>query len=243
MKVGMNIRNSADMRFMWLFFACIFLHSAAASQVKVTIKTQDSLAFIAFFQEEKINNRPVSSITVTGLKAGKNVVRLSIGPLQKEEVEQVFTWKDRTELVYEIREVKGVKRIVPVSESPYLPPLGASADTLTPPLEDATPIAMGCLEPLSTLVFEDWKERIQSQPFEARKLDVMLGMLSVSCVKVSQLAWMLQILEMEENKLRLLEQGRGHVFDLSNAPSLASQFYLAKYRERAAAMLGNWLSD
>jgi hypothetical protein len=242
MKTGMKIRNGKSVKYPMFLLVCFFMQAATA-QVKVTVRAQDSLAFIAYFQEEKINNRPVSAVTMAGLKAGKNVVRLSFGTLQTEEVEQIFTWKDRTELVYEIREVKGVKRIVPVSESPYSPPLAATADTLIAPLEDAVPIATGCLEPLSTLVFEEWKERIQSQPFEARKLDVMSGMLSVSCVKVNQLAWMLQILEMEENKLRLLEQARSHVFDLNNTPLLVSQFYLAKYRERAAAELESWTSD
>jgi hypothetical protein len=95
----------------------------------------------------------------------------------------------------------------------------------------------GCTVPCSVPEFDMLKNELLNTFFEIKKLEKMKSFALTTCLRVDQLRFMLTQLEVEDNRLRLLEQAMNSVYDTSRLPLVLDDFFLEKNKERARAII------
>jgi hypothetical protein len=213
------------------FFVLLPAQSLLA-QVKLTVFAADSLPFVLYVQNEQINLKPVTEITLTALPAGKTSIKALV--LGTASAEQVVNLKPQTQVSYEVKLVKTAWKIVPVSEAAWIPviekTMSDSAFVATPVAETSTNAR--CTEAWNTDAMNLLKTKIADQHFEAKKLELMKREIGGNCIKVDQLLYLLSLLEIEDNKLSLAESLIPQAFDPQRLNLLESAFFLDKNKVR-----------
>lgn len=96
---------------------------------------------------------------------------------------------------------------------------------------------LGCKSALSDLVFRQLIISIEKQDFENQRLVSVQDNISKGCVSVSQLSRLLDFIEFDDTKLRLISQAKGHIMDLDNLPQLEMKFSFNQSKLRLNQLL------
>lgn len=232
------------MRIVLLALSLLFSSLSSTSQVKVTIFGADSLPFLFAIDQNAINQVACTEITVPFQTIGKHILQATLpGNIV---LQQNITWKSPGTYVYEIKEVKGALKIALNSESlltavsspsPLPAPVPVVLDSLPTPAPPVYSGVIGCPEPLSDTVFDELIKTSHAQSFESRRTTWWITQLSSQCLKVDQLNAVLSDVELEENRLQLLENLVGNIYDRDHLTNLIPLFLLEKNKFKAQAMI------
>jgi len=221
----------------------VFMTNPMDAQVKLTVEAADTLAFRMKVDGQLITLSPVTSVSVPSLQAGKREVELSFS--NGTQFTQVLSLKDKVNYTYGFRETKGSFRLQILSEVNWTPTIATglrNAITDNGDDEGEEEVVLiepgGCPDPVSENEFKALKKEMASTTFDAKRLEKMRGYVMTGCVRVDQLRYMLAQLEMEDHKLRLLQDAMGHVYDPSRLPAVLEEFFLEKNRDRAVNIIG-----
>ena len=222
-------------------FALIPAYSAAQS--RLTLSASDSLAFICSLDGKTVNSAALSSLTIPGIAPGKHQVKITF--YNGSFHEQSLTLKDKMHYSYLFTENKGVWKFVISSEVSYQPAaLTGLAITTDSTVVVETPVEVydgttGCTAPCSAPEFDVLKRELENTFFEIKKLEKMKAFALTTCLRVDQLRYMLVQLEVEDNRLRLLELAVNSIYDTSRLPIVLDDFFLEKNKERARTIIAS----
>lgn len=217
-----------------LAFFVILPAQSLLAQVKLTVFAADSLPFVLYVQNEQINLKPVTEITLTALPAGKTSIKALVQGTSSASAEQVVSLKPQTQVSYEVKLVKTAWKIVPVSEAAWIPvaeKMATDSAMVAPPVVETSSNSR-CTEAISAEAMNALKSKIADQHFEAKKLELMKREIGGNCIKVDQLLYLLSLLEIEDNKLNLAESLIPQAFDTQRLNLLESAFFLDKNKVR-----------
>lgn len=214
-----------------------------SGQVKTSLFGPDSLPFLFSIDQIMINQIPCTDITVPSQSIGKHILQVTLPG--DRVIQQNVIWKSAGTYIYEIKEVKGVLKIALNSESiltvtpiPSAPaaPAAALVDSI-PPAPPVYAGNIGCSDPLIEATFEELLQLSTSQTFESRRTAWWLSQLGPHCLKVNQLDAVLRDVELEENRLQLLDNLVSHTYDRDNLSTLLPLFLLEKNKQKAQSMI------
>jgi chaperonin cofactor prefoldin len=233
------------------YLLCFFIGLAsltASAQCKLTFLAHDSLAFLVSINNEKINNVPAVNITLANHAAGLALVQMSVPSNNKISVAQELNLKPGGSYAYELMKFKGKYRLQLVSES-------MSIIEIAPVVELTEPASQQLLEAMSvdsTLVnvvlndsslttrnqantaeMEALKAEISKINFEHKKLDALQKFTETHHLKVDQLSYLMAQLNLEDNKLKLLQTASENIIDKTNMNRLIGDFLLEKNKSKA----------
>ncbi|MCC6600298.1 MAG: DUF4476 domain-containing protein [Crocinitomicaceae bacterium] len=220
-----------------LLLIFLFLLQTLWAQSRVTISSPDSLAFILTINDQKINNVPCTSITIERISAGKTTISMSCGTDRTLVINQQVMLKDQYHTTLDLRKIKNEFKVAMVSEvSVFFAPV-LSTDSLTNrtaavPVTSEYTGKKGCETPADPIVFKELKSDLKGVHFESQKLKMMIVFCSSHCILTDQLYFLLSKLELEENKMSLLENSHKHIYDLDHIDRLSDLFFLEKNRKR-----------
>lgn len=231
------------MRLVLIALLCFSAPLFSFGQVKTSLFGPDSLPFLFCIDQITINQVPCTDITVPSQSLGKHILQVTLPG--DRVIQQNVIWKSAGTYIYEIKEVKGVLKIALNSESiltvtptPSAPP--APAVTQVDSIPPAPPVYsgnIGCSDPLKDATFEELLHQSTSQTFESRRTAWWLSQLGPHCLKVNQLEAVLSDVELEENRLQLLDNLVSHTYDRDNLSSLLPLFLLEKNKQKAQSMI------
>jgi hypothetical protein len=222
-------------------FALIPAYSEAQS--RLTLSASDSLAFMCSLDGNAVNSAMLSSLTIPGIAAGKHQVKVTFSNGSSHE--QSLTLKDRMHHSYLFSENKGMWKFVISSEASYQPaaltglPVDTDSTVVVETPAEVYDGTTGCPVPCSSQEFDLLKTELGNTFFEIKKLEKMKSFALTTCLRVDQLRFMLVQLEVEDNRLQLLEVAMNSVYDTSRLPLVLDDFFLEKNKERARTIIAS----
>jgi len=183
-------------------------------------------------------NLPVLGITLYDVDAGKSTLTARLFNTDSVIISQQFMLKPKTHSTFELREVKGVLRIVPVSETEFVAIKSAPAEKELP-IDVATPVESAAPPyHMSTNLFLALKEELEQIQFEGKKLNRMKNYVAVNALSTNQLRQLMSYLELEENKIKMLEAAWPMITDKAQFEFAAQDFLLEKNIIKAKKIAG-----
>lgn len=226
-----------------LLMGFTLIPACSEAQSRLTLTASDSLAFMCALDGKAVNSALLSSLTIPDIAAGKHQIKVTFSNGSSHE--QLLTVKDKMHHSYLLSENKGVWKFVISSEASYQPAvltgLSVAADSslvAETPAEGYDGVT-GCSVPCSVPEFDMLKDEIRNTFFEIKKLEKMNSFALTNCLRMDQLRFMLAQLEVEDNRLRLLEAAVNSIYDTSRLPLVLDDFFLEKNKERARAIIAS----
>lgn len=231
------------MRIVLIAFLCVMSPLLHSAQVKTSLFGPDSLPFLFSIDQVAINQVACTDITVPAQSLGKHVLQVLLPG--DRILQQNVVWKSAGTYIYEIKEVKGVLKIALNSESilTETPSLSAPAAPSAPTIDSIPPAPavyagnIGCSDPLAAPIFGELQQQSASQSFESKRTAWWLNQLESHCLLVNQISAVLRDVELEENRLLLLDKLVSHAYDRDNLNSLLDLFLLEKNKLKAQNMI------
>lgn len=214
----------------------------AGAQSKVAFHAPDSMTFLLSLNDVFVNNIPVSDITIVPVNPGKTKVKMTFANESVGTLEQILDIKDKSFLEYEVRKVKNKLQFFLMAESPLLI-TSAMDSTLaadSAATQDAIPEYSGsskCSEPMNEVDFAHVKTELAKCNFELTRFDYLKKTIPDQCWKVDQLRYLLSQLDMEDNKLKILELAKPSIYDFDRAQTITEDFFLERNKIKAKAIL------
>ncbi|MBL7944047.1 MAG: DUF4476 domain-containing protein [Flavobacteriales bacterium] len=197
----------------------LLIWAATAPGQTSSLAIESAMPFILHIDGEQVNMRPVSRIVIPMERTGQVLVSLS-GQQQPAPFEKKVTLKEGMVSSFEWITNSDGFALVP----------GAEVILQTP-----TPEA-----PLTSVhkttnlkVQNELMSMLADTPFEKQKLNAIHAYVSEYEITTHELGLMLQQLDVEDNKLQVLEKAVHSVSDCDRLPDLLPRFYLERSRERA----------
>ncbi|MFN8699460.1 MAG: DUF4476 domain-containing protein [Flavobacteriales bacterium] len=226
-----------------LLMGFTLIPACSEAQSRLTLTASDSLAFMCSLDGKAVSSTLLSSLTIPGIAAGKHQIKVTFSNGSSHE--QLLTLKDKMHHSYLLSENKGIWMFVISSEANYQPAmltgLAVAEDSTVvaeTPEEDYDGVT-GCAVPCSVPEFDMLKNELGNTFFEIKKLEKMKSFALTTCLRVDQLRFLLTQLEVEDNRLRLLEQAVNSIYDTSRLPLVLDDFFLEKNKERARAIISS----
>lgn len=223
-----------------IFFVLIGL--GVGAQSKVAFHAPDSMTFLLSLNDVFVNNIPVSDIAIVPVNAGKTKVKMTFANESVGTLEQILEIKDKSFMEYEVRKVKNKLQFFLLAESPLLiteaMDLTLAADSAA--AQAAIPEYSGsskCSAPMNEVDFAHVKTDLAKCNFELTRFDYLKKTIPDQCWKVDQLRFLLSQLDMEDNKMKILELAKPSIFDFDRAPMIVDDFFLERNKIKAKAIL------
>jgi len=220
----------------------VLIELSAGAQSKVAFHAPDSMTFVLSLNDATVNNLPVSDITIVPVISGKTKVKMTFANTSVGTLEQTLDIKDKFFLEYEVRKVKNKLQFFLLAESPLLitsaMDSSLTADSLA--TQAAVPEYSGiskCSSPLNEVDFAHVKSELSKCSFELTRLDYLKKAIPDQCWKVDQLRYLLSQLDMEDNKLKVLELAKPSIYDFDRAQTITEDFFLERNKIKAKAIL------
>jgi len=219
-----------------IFFVLIGL--GVGAQSKVAFHAPDSMTFLLSLNDVFVNNIPVSDITIVPVNAGKTKVKMTFANESVGTLEQILEIKDKSFLEYEVRKVKNKLQFFLLAESPLL--ITSAMDSTLAADSAATQHAIPeysgsskCSEPMNEVDFAHVKTELGKCNFELTPFDY----LKKTIPDQDQLRYLLSQLDMEDNKLKILELAKPSIYDFDRAQTITEDFFLERNKIKAKAIL------
>ena len=214
----------------------------AGAQSKVAFHAPDSMTFLLSLNDVFVNNIPVSDITIVPVNAGKTKVKMTFANESVGTLEQILEIKDKSFLEYEVRKVKNKLQFFLLAESPLLitSAMDSSLAADSAATQHAIPEYSGsskCSEPMNEVDFAHVKTELGKCNFELTRFDYLKKTIPDQCWKVDQLRYLLSQLDMEDNKLKILELAKPSIYDFDRAQTITEDFFLERNKIKAKAIL------
>lgn len=230
------------MKFIAALVFCIYSFSYSYAQSKISIRAADSLAFYLTVNNEKINNKSCADITVLPVNSGKTTVRIDFANPQIAGFEQVVELKSLVFQQFEIRKPKNKFLLFQFAESKIADSLNVllnapEADSIFIPVEknDYSGVKK-CESPMNAEEFNALKKSLEKQTFEYKKLEILKSTLALQCITVEQLRFVITKLELEDNKVKIVELSKDNIYDFDRAASIAEDFFLERNKNKVKSL-------
>lgn len=224
------------------FIFLVLIGLNAGAQSKVAFHAPDSMTFVLSLNDVSVNNLPVSDIAIVPVVAGKTKVKMTFSNESIGTLEQILDIKDKFFLEYEVRKVKNKLQFFLLAESPLLVTeamdLTLAADSAA--AQASIPEYSGasnCTSPLNEVDFAHVKMELSKCSFELTRLEYLKKAIPDQCWKVDQLRFLLSQLDMEDNKIKILELAKPSIYDFDRAQTIVEDFFLERNKIKAKAIL------
>lgn len=225
-----------------LLLTAFLVSTLLSSQTRVSIKAPDSLAFVVYVNDQKVNNIPCLSITFDQSEFGKINFKTEFPGHEKSNFTQSLSLKKNSSTFYEIEKYKGSMKLALKSESALEVSITSAANTASIGSQEITSdipaiasdstsgsvAGTGCSPEVSAELYQEMIQAVKENFFESRKLELMKNFISQNCVRVEQLRFMMSNLSMEDNKIILLKASNGRISDVNNLKKVEEDFFLQK---------------
>lgn len=223
----------------WLVFLFLTsLYSMSWGQVKLRISAPDSLSFFAIVNENPINSRSITDITWTQNELGKIKFKISFESTSFNPFEQIIELKSGNFYQFEIRKIKNKLLLFEIAESKY-DFIVVKTDSMSLAKEEKEVFYTGqtqCESPLKLEEFEALKNRMTQSRFESQKVEELKKIVLLECLNVDQLRTLLSYLELEDNKIKLLEQAKPKIYDIDRSNLFIQDFLLERNKNRVKVL-------
>jgi len=221
-----------------------FISVLAFSQTKLSISAADSLAFQLSINNQKINTIGCSDMTLIPVTSGKTLLKVEFSNPLIPAFEQSVELKPLMFQQFEIRRPKNKFLLFQIAESKIADSLNVLLNPATTDLDDVTPIeeeryvgVKKCEEPMTTEEFNALKKNLESQTFEFKKFELLKDAFSIQCVTVEQLRYAITKLELEDNKVKIVELSKDNIYDFDRASSIAEDFFLERNKNKVKSLV------
>lgn len=224
----------------FIFFVLIGL--GAGAQSKVAFHAPDSMTFVLSLNDVAVNNLPVSDIAIVPVVAGKTKVKMTFANPSIGSLEQILDIKDKIFVEYEVRKVKNKLQYFLLAESPLLitsamdSTLAADSAAAQASIPEYSGISK-CSTPLNEVDFAHVKMELSKCNFELTRVEYLKKAIPDQCWKVDQLRYLLSQLDMEDNKIKILELAKPSIYDFDRAHTITEDFFLERNKIKAKAIL------
>lgn len=217
--------------FLLVFFGFVI---AGSAQVKIRVSAPDSLSFLLLCGEKNITNTEVTDVTWTQNETGKIKFKVSFLELKFQAFEQILDLKSGNFYQWEIRKIKNKLLLFQVAESKY-DFLVVEKDSIPEQSPTPTEVYKGQLQceiPLNEQEFEALQNRMNLCRFETQRVEELKKIVLLECLTVSQLRTLLNFMELEDNKIKLLEQAKPRIYDIDRSHLFQEDFLLERNKNR-----------
>lgn len=211
--------------------ACLFLISYGP-QAQTLWEFNDEKPFVLKVNGHTINSYPCS-ILAFELNEKKCTVQTKMD--NTEEWSQVLTPKMSTQQRFQLNTVKGVVKWVLVEESPWTGQ-GYSENSNTG-LAEMYRGSVGCEGPMGPASWEEYKSKWNTQPFDLKKIEWFNLHVDNTCFTAEQVSELLKQLELEDDKLWLMQKVKGHVFNWDHRSSWLETLHTERSQSKAKLIL------
>jgi hypothetical protein len=225
-----------------LFIFLVLIGLGAGAQSKVAFHAPDSMTFVLSLNDVAVNIMPVSDIAIVPINAGKTKVKMTFTNSALGTLEQVLDFKDKVFVEYEVRKVKTKLQYFLLAESPLListsmeSTVAADSVAAQPSVPEYDGISK-CNSPLNEVDFSHIKMELSKCNFELTRFEYLKKEIPNKCWKVDQLRYLLSQLDMEDNKIKILELATPSIYDFDRAQSIVDDFFLERNKIKVKAIL------
>lgn len=230
------------MKFIVAIFFCFYFFNYSYAQSKISIRATDSLAFYLSINNAKANAMSCADITLLPVTSGKTTLKIDFANPQIAGFEQVVELKPLAFQEFEIRKPKNKFLLFQVAESKIADSLNVILRTN--PIDSVASIqkdeiylgAKKCDMPMNSEEFNALKRSLENQQFEYKKLEILKSTLALQCITVEQLRFVITKLELEDNKVKIVELSKDNIFDFDRAASIADDFFLERNKNKVKSL-------
>lgn len=185
-------------------------------------------------------------MTIEGVTDGKTTLKIQLAQTTTPTVIQAVTLKPNSQVSYELKQVRGIYKIVPVSEvslsvsateNTQKTDATSNAVIIDSAVVSRAPSNSQCPLPMDDVTFSSLKMTLSNTHFEIKRFEILHAVFPSHCVNVDQLRYMMARLEMEENKIKLLQSAMGHIYDPERLSTVEADFFLEKNKVRVREIL------
>lgn len=220
----------------------ISLHSVGQS--KIAFSSADTLAFLVQMDNNNINNVYCTDVAFLVLSPGKTKFNFAFFNPNVKSHEQVIDIKPNTFLQYEIRVAKGKTQLFLIAEAKLTEIISIPVSEETTGLSDSTIIIetpyegrKACEMPTSEVEFTSIKENLSKIGFEFKRFETLKEVVSFNCLTVDQLRYLLSQLELEDNKVKIIELAKDKIYDYDRALLIVDDFFLERNKNKVKSIL------
>ena len=87
--------------------------------------------------------------------------------------------------------------------------------------------------------FNSFTDFISQIPIETKRMSEMQEAIDASCIRVDQLRILINFLNLEENKLKLVQSSVSRVFDITRLSQLEQDFFIEKNKAAIRSLSSN----
>ncbi len=204
------------------------------SQVKLRVSAPDSLSFLLECGDRNVTNTAVTDVSWIQNETGKIKFKVSFQALNFPAFEQTLDLKTGNFYQWEIRKIKNKLLLFQIAESKY-DFLITAEDSTTEITQTPIEIYQGQLQceiPLNEQEFEALKTRMNTCRFESQRVEELKKIVLLECLTVNQLRTLLNFMELEDNKIKLLEQAKPRIYDIDRSHLFQEDFLLERNKNR-----------
>ncbi len=202
------------------------------------------LVFVLFTINNSINNIHCTDVAFLVPTPGKTKFNFSFFNPNVKPLEQVIDIKPNTFLQYEIRVAKGKTQLFLIAEAKFTEVISIPVSEETTGLADTTVIIetpyegrKACETPTSETEFTTIKENLSNIGFEFKRFETLKGVVSFNCLTVDQLRYLLSQLELEDNKVKIIELAKEKIYDYDRAMLIVDDFFLERNKNKVKSIL------
>lgn len=218
----------------------IFIQMVSFAQSKIEFRSADSLAFFLKIESQKVNILPSSDFSFLWNQAGKQNFNIEFADSRWSTFDQVLDIKANSNQVFELKKVKGIFQFFMISETAFQFPQFEIQNTI-PEDSVALPInvyqgATKCESPIKDTEFALIKDNLNKSNFEFKKVAYLEKTIVQHCFRVEQLRYLISHLELEDNKLKIVELAVDHLYDFDRADLISEDFFLERNKTKVKAL-------
>ncbi|MEZ4799643.1 MAG: DUF4476 domain-containing protein [Flavobacteriales bacterium] len=218
----------------------IFIQLVSLAQSKIEFRSADTLAFFIKIEGQKVNILPSSDLSFLWNKPGKQSFNIKFADSRIATFDQVLEIKPASYQVFELKKIKGIFQFFMISETAFVFPQFELQDSI-PEDSVALPInvyqgATRCEAPIKDTDFAILKDNLNKSNFEFKKVAYLEKTIGEHCFRVEQLRYLISHLELEDNKLKIVELAVDHLYDFDRASLIAEDFFLERNKTKVKAL-------
>jgi len=229
----------------------IILPACADAQVRLTVKSSDTLDFVLLINDVRVNNMPCLSITLDNIPSTKTTLAANFPAHPELNFTQAMVFKKNVSVFYEIETQKGALKFVLKSESTMVLPEKKTqvlqpvpqnimpADSLASDSLQLADDTKGCSNPVAKEEFDRFTSEINGIRPETKRLQLMKTFVSQNCIRVEQLRLLMSTLALENQKIELLESAMDHIYDLEDLEDVEGDFFMEKSKTRVHSLISS----
>lgn len=220
------------MRSWIVLFIILFFSFTTHSQMRMDLKSSN--AFVLKVNGHPMNVHPVHRLGFDWETKEKKFQLVTL-LVNGDSIVQSLIYKNGYKQDFELQQIKNVWKWQLVGENAWQSSEGDSSAVVS--LEPFYYGLKNCQSPMGADQWGIFLKEVQSAPLTAQKLKIIAMLSQGACCTVEQWMMIFTDIELEDDKLTLLNTIKGSIYDWDHRMELSDQFLIERNRNKAIQLL------